>query len=342
MCQRTARTVWKTGSYRLKIFYNEIKGYCLREEYENVKTEKRKLQNEVDLERAKRLCVEEELDRSLEENQRQENFYKRKFKQVVLNTSKKERKDKTRGLDKKKAFSDYLKRHQNRIKKKAKEECQATLAFLELYNYVPIKVEVLNEQTNNYETQTLNLIDEDFETPCNSPKEINDIDNLNTWLYLKDKFQISNEAWREISKHASDVPNLYNMEKWVQLVNSKWSLKPTPGDTEGIQISFVESLEENIRQLKANQVINDKDTTKVKLSGDGTNIGKRLTLENVTYTILNENNVAMSEKGNYVLAIIKMKEDYENLRIALQDLRDEMKNLKEITVDGNTYKLEYF
>ena len=31
-----------------------------------------------------------------------------------------------------------------------------------------------------------------------------EIDQMNMWLYLKDKFNISNEAWREISI-ASDV-----------------------------------------------------------------------------------------------------------------------------------------
>lgn len=45
----------------------------------------------------------------------------------------------------------------------------------------------------------------------------------------------------------------------------------------------------------------------IKLSGDGKNIRKRLKIENFTCTILNENNVAMSEKGNYILAIIQMK-----------------------------------
>lgn len=35
----------------------------------------------------------------------------------------------------------------------------------------------------------------------------------------------------------------------------------------------------------------------LKISDDGTNIGKRLQLENVTYTILSEKDAAMNEKG---------------------------------------------
>ena len=78
----------------------------------------------------------------------------------------------------------------------------------------------------------------------------------------------------------------------------------------------------------------DKVTTtiKVKLSGDGTNIRKRLKLDNVTYTIMNEKDAAMNEKGNYVLATIKTTENYDNLKESLADLNNEMSNLKEITV----------
>ena len=69
---------------------------------------------------------------------------------------------------------------------------------------------------------------------------------------------------------------------------------------------------------------------KVKISGDGTNIGKRLKIVNVTYTILNERDIAITEKGNYILAIIKTTESYDNLKVSIEDLYDEMPNLKEI------------
>ncbi|XP_028513133.1 uncharacterized protein LOC114574525 [Exaiptasia diaphana] len=50
----------------------------------------------------------------------------------------------------------------------------------------------------------------------------------------------------------------------------------------------------------------------------------------------------MGEKGNYILAVIKMHEDYENLRASLADLTNEMSQLKEITVNKINYKIEYF
>ena len=50
----------------------------------------------------------------------------------------------------------------------------------------------------------------------------------------------------------------------------------------------------------------------------------------------------MSEKGNYLLAVIRAKESYETLAESLKDLIKEMELLTEITLDNITYPLEYF
>ena len=162
------------------------------------------------------------------------------------------------------------------------------------------------------------------------------------WLYLKDKFNISNEAWHEIAMKASGVPNTYSIKKRIKELNSKWNLKPTPGDTEGVQLGFSDSLQEHIVKLQQTGEIKDGESIKIKISGDGTNIGKRLTVVNFTFTILNEKELAMGEKGNYVLALIKTTETYDNIRESLADLRMEMSNLKEISVNNCTYQTEYF
>ena len=124
------------------------------------------------------------------------------------------------------------------------------------------------------------------------------------------------------------MPTKYKICKHLDKLNASWNLKSTPGEAEGIQISFRESLEEQIRRLQKNGVLHKVTTGKVKISGDGTNIGKRLQLENVTYTILTEKDVAMNEKGKYFLAMIKTTENYDNLKESLADLNKKMSNLK--------------
>ena len=78
-------------------------------------------------------------------------------------------------------------------------------------------------------------------------------------------------------------------------LNSKWDLKPTPRDTEGIQISFRKSISEQIKWLRGSGTLKPGDMVKIKVS-DGTNIGKRLSVINITYTILNDKQQAMRKE----------------------------------------------
>lgn len=115
-------------------------------------------------------------------------------------------------------------------------------------------------------------------------------------MYLKDKFNISNEAWHELAMKANDVPKMYGMKKRISQLNSRWNLKPIPGDAEGVQIGFQDSLKENVQKLKRSGILCKGETIKIKLSGDGTNIGKRLTVVNFAYTILNEKRVQWEKR----------------------------------------------
>ena len=151
------------------------------------------------------------------------------------------------------------------------------------------------EKNNAYET--ISLVEEgELQLLEIEPKE-QDIDDINMWVYLEDKFNISNEAWHELAMKCKDVPTKYKICKRLDNLNADWNLRSTPGEAEGLQISFRESLEEQIKRLQKNGVLDKVTTIKVKLSGDGTNTGKRLKLENVTYTILNEKDAAMNERG---------------------------------------------
>ena len=333
---------WKAKNYSFKIFYHELQNTSLIEENQQLRGQKRKAELDLAAEQAKRLKIEQRLQDVIRDSENRKKQYKEKFRRLVKKAARMQKKGQ-RGPNKSKKFSDYTKQHQARIRRGFKEDCHSALSFLGLYDFVATKVEIFNNDTQQYET--ISLVEEgDLQLLETEPNELtdNDIDDINMWVYLKDKFNISNEAWHELAMKCKDMPTKYKICKHIDNLNGKWNLKCTPGEAEGIQISFKESLEEQIKRLQKNGVL-DKDTTiKVKISGDGTNIGKRLKLENVTYTILNEKVAAMNEKGNYVLSIIKATENYDNLKESLADLNDEMSNLKDITVNNHKYSIEYF
>ncbi len=85
-----------------------------------------------------------------------------------------------------------------------------------------------------------------------------------------------------------------------------------------------------------------KKKVRVKLTGDGTNIGKRLHVANFGFTILDEGDVAYSAAGNHCLAIFKEAETYESLKAALQDIASDIKSLLTIDVNGMTLEVEYY
>lgn len=102
-----------------------------------------------------------------------------------------------------------------------------------------------------------------------------EVDDLNMWLYLKDKFNISNEAWREFSAKAKDFLKLSKLIKRVNDLNASWTLSPTPGEAEGVLVKFEDSLRKQLERIKLKD-----DIIKIKFSRDGTQIGKRLKIVN--------------------------------------------------------------
>ena len=78
----------------------------------------------------------------------------------------------------------------------------------------------------------------------------------------------------------------------------------------------------------------------VKLSGDGTVIGKRLHCVVFAFTILEENSTG-SVDGIHPIALFRDSEKYESVKLALADLIDEMKDTDVITVDGETFRIIY-
>ena len=80
---------------------------------------------------------------------------------------------------------------------------------------------------------------------------------------------------------------------------------------------------------------------RVKLTGDGTNIGKRLHVVNFAFTILEEN-IPHSAAGNHCIAIFKEPEKYESMKLCLRDVVNEVSSLTSLTVGKNTYEVRFY
>ena len=165
--------------------------------------------------------------------------------------------------------------------------------------------------------------------------------SLEMVLYVKEQFGLSNAAYHELSMVCRGLPRSWKTKDFVQCLNSLWEIKPCP-EGYGMQQSLESRLTERVHHLLHAKRLNAGDKLKVKLPGDGTRVCRKLNLVNFTFTLLNEDDIAMSARGNHTIAILNVPEDYEKLAIALRDVIAEVKTLTFITIGNKKFEIEYF
>jgi hypothetical protein len=201
---------WTTGRYstwKFKIFYSELQVERLKEENKVLNAEKRKLEAHFNSMRCKKAKIESKLKEAVAKNQEMDGKFKNKFKLLTWKLIRQQRRQTSRGSTKSKTFSDYSRRHQFRICKQMVSDCETSLAFLGLNNFVATKVEVFNE--NNQQYKTINLINEnEINTSPHTSETVTDeeIDDINLLLYTKERFNVSNDAYHELSMTCKELP----------------------------------------------------------------------------------------------------------------------------------------
>ncbi len=125
---------------------------------------------------------------------------------------------------------------------------------------------------------------------------------INMMLFVKDKFNISSRAYHELAKVCQSMPRYYKLQQRI--------------GTCGVQQSLEGRLRQRVQHLhhttRPDASFRQNLLLHVRLSGDGTNIGKRLHVINFTFTLLEEGSLAYSAEGNHPLAIIKESWEVRN------------------------------
>ena len=217
---------------------------------------------------------------------------------------------------------------------------QTTLSFLESYDFLATKVEIYNYETDSYEV--LSLVDEGVFGE-KAVLDQDDLQSVNMMLYVKEKFGISNQVYHELSMSCKSMPRSWKLREQVKHLNEKWGIRMMPDD-KGVQQSIKDRLLVHINALKSSDPNEFQKMTslKIKLTGDGTFIGKYIHVVNIAFTLLNEGNLAISAEGNHTIAIIRVKEDYDELKAKLADVINKVENLQSVDFDNNHYNIEWY
>ena len=161
-------------------------------------------------------------------------------------------------------------------------------------------------------------------------------------LYIKDKFSISNDAYHEISM-LSNLPSLTEVRKLTQLMNSKFPISSPPniGAQTSLRARLLYRIECLINRNKKDH-ISTPQIIRIKLTADGTRIVRSLDIVNIAFTIIDEGCRAKSVLGNYSLAILKVSEQYEELRAGLADIISEAKDIEVLTIQDQVFTIQFY
>ena len=252
--------------YELKVLVSETNKMKLLNKNQELMLVKRKYEEDLLMIETKNRKLEEDLSKANASS----HYWNHHFKTVVKRCMQAQRQKKLRG---KRSFGDYSEHSKYRIKQELKTECQSALSFIGLHDLIATKVEYFDPLSQSHDC--LCLIDDDEMTACiteppSSTMDAKKLDDVLFLLYLKEKFNISNRAWQELSFICKDLPSTYSLKKRIEALNSHWNIKATPGVSEGVQLSLKESLCEQVERLIKEGKLDDGQVLKVKVSGDGT------------------------------------------------------------------------
>lgn len=238
---------------------------------------------------------------------------------------------------KRKALSSVSRQQQWVRKKPIHSDIKESLTFLEGEGVHVSSITLVHNETNDVE-----ILDVAKGTYSKGDDNSGQEDcSLEMVMYVKERFGLLNAAYHEMSMVCKNLPRSWKMKDFVQCLNSLWEIKPCP-ESYGMQQSLESRLTVHVRHLLHTKKLNAGDKLKVKLSGDGTRVCRKLNLVNFTFTLLNEDDIAMSAKGNHTIAILNVPEDYEKLAVALRDIIAEVERLKCVVVDNEKFEIEYF
>ena len=115
-------------------------------------------------------------------------------------------------------------RQKRRIKRARENVCRASLGWLEEEGYTPVTVKLLNKSTGSLEEIRLENVENLLGEGINSDVNTTDLDMLNMIIYVKDSYNVSNVAYREMAQICKQLPRHYKVKERISELNKQWNI----------------------------------------------------------------------------------------------------------------------
>ena len=241
----------------------------------------------------------------------------------------------------KKSWSEYSIQYKQKRLKRLGTNINKTLKHAD-DDFVYQRIEMTNTETGELIT-----IENKDGNPVIKSKEMSKESEdslLKKNLYVKEKYNISNEAYHELAMTNPKLPSSYRLLKAAKEINIESIIRSTPGKAIGVQQSLKERLTRRLHHLLKVNPNFRQSVIQVKITGDGTYVSRGMHILVIAFTLVNVlvEECPNSPRGNHVLALINTTEDYNNIEEAVQDIADEIQFTDCITINDFTFKIEYF
>ena len=76
-----------------------------------------------------------------------------------------------------------------------------------------------------------------------------ELDKLDMAIYIKDKYNITGNAYHEMAQLFKEMPRHYKIKDRIKELNKAWNIKPTPEGTCGVQQSLEKHLKVHLKHM---------------------------------------------------------------------------------------------
>ena len=332
---QASRKCWRAGGRSLAFQLEKWKKteYTIKLPHTSGSPTKRKLENDLNEERNKRVNLEKELS-SLNDRLENSNSTNQELERKINRMNDpikrgKGQRGKGKGKDSIKKSQQYknIAKGLNDIKASVEEKAQNI-------DMKPVGLQLRDKNGK--------LIKIAFEEDTGDKVTEQDIDEM---LFILDAFNIPHKGYHEIAQRCPNLPRLTSITGRKQEINKtcpveEFDIQFGEQQLTGVVRSVTECLT-SILSLPEKQHLIEDGNVKIKLSGDGTRAGKKKHLVNFTFTIIGED-TCKSEQGNYLLAIVRCPETNECLKATLGGLIEEFDDLTSVVINGQVIQVEKY
>ena len=142
------------------------------------------------------------------------------------------------------------------------------------------------------------------------------------------------------TKNSIKIPKLYSLRIFRKKISGLITLREIAC---GFYNNITQMLTLILASLHAKKKIKGNETIRVKLAGDGVNIGIRKML-NFTLSIINDEENCKSAKGHFSLGMFEIQnEDYDQIIECLRGLIADTKVIKKIVIpDSTSFDVQFY